>query len=181
MKTSFVEPEGQVEASVLRPDGKERIPGVVISYSAIAAGTKTADMFQFAQALARAGAASIVLGGTLALPTSENNTERTHRFVGCAAEWLAQNAKIDGERVAAIAPETFWKGWSSGDTFCSSMGQPCWTLRGGVGFPQLDLGRLVTDDVRDSADFLHKLLNLNEIKPEWLANIVTTAPPAATK
>jgi len=109
MRTSFVEAEGKVEASVLRPDGEERIPAVIISYSAITPENKTADMFLFAQALARAGAAAIVLGGTLALPPSENNTERTHHLVGCAAEWLVQNAKIDGERVATIAPESSGK------------------------------------------------------------------------
>jgi len=180
LRTSFREPEEQVGATVLRPDAKKMVPGVVISYSAVTSEKKAADMLQFALALARAGAASIVLDDTLALPTSEHDDERTHRLVECASEWLVQNASVDGERVAAIAPENFWKGWSS-DTFCSSDGQPCWTLRGGVGFPQLALERLVSDDVISSADFLHTLLNLEEIRPEWLTDVVVTVPQSAAK
>lgn len=172
-RVDFVESEGKIGASVLTPvaNGK-KIPGVIISHSSVVSKDKKADMLRLAWALSRAGAASIIFDGTAISPVLDNEGERVHRLVPCAAEWLVENARVDGNRVAAIAPEKFWHGWSGSEEFCAATGKPCWPIQGGVGFPQADVETIVLEDFRSSADFLQGLLKLDQIKPDWVVGVV---------
>jgi hypothetical protein len=173
LRTSLIEPAGKIGASVLVPDSNgKKLPGIVISHAVVIGKDKKADMLRLAWALSRAGAMSIVLDGTIISPVSDDEAERIHRLVPCAAEWLVENEKADGDQIAAIAPEKFWHGWSGSSSFCASSGQPCWPIKGGVGFPQSDTETIVVGDFRSSADFLRGLLKLQEIKPEWLDKVL---------
>jgi len=60
-----VEKSGKVGAAVFIPDGNEPLPSIVFSHSAIHGPTNDTDLLRFAWAMARAGAASIVLDGVI--------------------------------------------------------------------------------------------------------------------
>src|SRR5271169_5165235 len=64
-KVTVIEKSGKVEATVFIPDGDDSLPGIVFTHSAIHGPYDNADLLRFAWALARAGAASIVLDGAI--------------------------------------------------------------------------------------------------------------------
>ncbi|HXZ41390.1 MAG TPA: hypothetical protein VEG68_11680 [Terriglobales bacterium] len=170
-RVSFAEADGKVGASVFIPASKEgRIPNVVISHSLITGKNARADMLRFAWALARAGAATIILDGTFASPLSTDDSERVRRLMACAGQWLQQKTKAEPYQTTAIAPDTFWSGWSGNE-------EP-WSPSAGVEFPQ-DSSKtesITANDFRGSADFLRGWLKLNEVKSEWLADVVEAVP-----
>ena len=64
-RVSFVEPTGKIGASVFIPDSRAPVPGIIFSHSSARDPDGRWDVLRFAWALARAGAASIILDGTL--------------------------------------------------------------------------------------------------------------------
>src|ERR1700676_4123536 len=64
-RVAVIEPNKKVQATVFIPDGSGPMPGIVFSHSAIHGSSNNTDLLQFAWALARAGAASIVLDGVI--------------------------------------------------------------------------------------------------------------------
>ena len=64
-RLTVMEKSGKVGATVFIPDGNEPLPSIVFSHSAIHGPNNDADLLRFAWAMARAGAASIVLDGVI--------------------------------------------------------------------------------------------------------------------
>jgi hypothetical protein len=78
-------------ATVFLPASDKPTPGILFSYSAMKGAEGGADLLRFAYAMARAGAASIVLDGTMswdrASDTSTDN-QRSPHLLACAGQWL---------------------------------------------------------------------------------------------
>jgi hypothetical protein len=90
-RLTVMEKSGNVGATVFIPDGNELLPSIVFSRSAIHGPNHDADLLRFAWALARAGAASIVLAGVINWKSGPNDDSiRPPEFQFCAGQWLLQ-------------------------------------------------------------------------------------------
>ena len=173
-RVGFHETYGEVGATVFIPDSEEPVPGIVFSNSAIHGRSNNTDLVRFALALARSGAASIVLDGDIEWGTPKYDAKREPHVMACAGQWLLMNARLDNERLGVAG--TF-AGWGGGHTpICQSGERPCW-------HPHLALTFGETSDVEwyntnnmltlegqlRMARFVQRHWHLAEVKPEWLA------------
>jgi hypothetical protein len=181
-RVTIVEPNSEVKATVFIPDGSEPLPGIVFSHSAIHGPSNDTDLLRFAWALARAGAASIVLDGAIDWQSPNDESIRPPEFQFCAGQWLLQHVNLDLTRAADAGNHKV--GWIDNDvSHCGleSGKARCWP--GGL---WLDFGQtgqaesrntdamLTLDGQLRMAQFAQKHLKLKEVKAEWLAE--TTQP-----
>src|ERR1700687_1668149 len=99
-RVAVIEPKKEVQATVFIPDGNEPMPAIVFSHSAIHGSSNNTDLLQFAWALARAGAASIVLDGVSDWQSPNDDSIRPPEFQFCAGQWLFQHVNLDPTRTA---------------------------------------------------------------------------------
>lgn len=172
-RVTFFEPTGEVGASALVPETDAPFPGIVFSHSAILGANGSADLSQFALALARAGAASIVLDGTIDWRIPNDNSGRSPHLMACAGQWLLLHAKLDRQRLARAGPTRHWGG---GDTpFCLPGEVPCWHGGAWLNFGQTSTAEFYNTEQMltpagqlSMARFAQHVLRLKEVKPEWL-------------
>ena len=181
---TVIEKSRKVGATVFIPDGNDPLPSIVFSHSAIHGPNNDTDLLRFAWALARAGAASIVLDGVINWQLGPNDDSiRPPEFQFCAGQWLFQNLSLDLTRAADAGTQKL--GWI--DNRVSRCGversgkAQCWP-----GSYWLDFGQTGEAESRNTDEMLtlkgqvfmaqvaQKRLRLKEIKPEWLAE---TAQP----
>jgi hypothetical protein len=136
-------------------------------------------------ALARAGAASIVLDGTIEWLTPNDDSIRPTEFQFCAGQWLFQHVNLDLHRLANAG--NLRTGWiPDGLNRCGveQSGQArCWPGGLGMGFGQTGPAESRNTDLMLTlqgqlwmARISQKQLNLREIDPEWLTD--AAVPPA---
>jgi len=177
---TILEPSGEHRARVFIPDSASPMPGIVFSHSAIHGNDHTADLGHFAQALARAGAASIVLDGTIEWETPNDNQKRDPHLMACAGQWLLLNARLDPMRLAVAGPSD----WGGGKTpWCQPGESPCWHPNGWLNFGQTTPAEFTnTESMLTAAGqlrvarFAERTLHLREVQREWL--IGSVGPPA---
>ena len=104
---SFTGSFGKRTAHVFLPDTTEPVPGIAFSYSSIQYEDSLTDLRPFARALARAGAASIMLDGTIDWHAPNDDFKRPWVEFNCAAKWLMATANLDPERLAIGGPIQF--------------------------------------------------------------------------
>jgi hypothetical protein len=97
----------QADRSRLLPDDTGPVPGIAFSYSSIQYEDSLTDLRPFARALARAGAASIMLDDTIDWHTPNDDFKRPWAEFNCAAKWLMATASLDPERLAIGGPIQF--------------------------------------------------------------------------
>jgi hypothetical protein len=184
-RVAVIEPGSEVKATVFIPDGSEPLPGIVFSHSAIHGPSNDTDLLRFAWALARAGAASIVLDGVIDWQSPNDEAIRPPEFQFCAGQWLFQHANLDLTRTADAGNHKI--GWIDNDvTSCGlERSGKAWCWPGGM---WLDFGQTGQAESRNTdkmltfegqlwmARFAQKYLRLKEVKPEWLAE--TAEPPS---
>jgi hypothetical protein len=183
-RISVIEPVDTVRATVFIPDASEPVPGIVFSHSAIHGRSSYANLLLFALALARAGAASIVLDGTIDWQLPNDEAIRPPEFQFCAGQWLLQHVNIDVTRTADAGNHKV--GWIENDVSPCGLGPGgprCWP--GGL---WLDFGQAGQAESRNTdamltlqgqlwmAQVAQKQLKLKEIKPEWLAGTALFFP-----
>ena len=112
-RLAVIEPNSEVKATVFIPDGSEPLPGIVFSHSAIHGPSNDTDLLRFAWALARAGAASIVLDGAIDWQSPNDESIRPPEFQFCAGQWLLQHVNIDLTRAADAGNHKI--GWIEND------------------------------------------------------------------
>lgn len=187
-RLAVIEKSGKVGATVFIPDGNEPLPGIVFSHSAIHGPNNNTDFLRFAWALARAGAASIVLDGVIDWQLGPNDDSiRPPEFQFCAGQWLLQHVNIDLTRAADAGNHKI--GWIEDDVSpcgvdAESGKAPCWP-GGGL---WLDFGQIGQAESRNTdsmltlegqlwmARFAQKHLKLKEIEPEWLTETKSGFP-----
>ena len=98
-RVTIVESSGEVGATVLIPRAARPMPGMLLTHSAIDGPDNRADLLHFAQAMARAGAASIVLDGDLNWKQGTENNARAPHLMSCAGQWLLKHANLDPRRL----------------------------------------------------------------------------------
>jgi hypothetical protein len=183
-RLAVIEKSGKVGATVFIPDGNEPLPSIVFSHSAIHGPNNDTDLLRFAWAMARAGAASIVLDGVIDWQSGPNDESiRSPEFQFCAGQWLFQNLTLDLTRTADAGNRKL--GWIDNDVSGCGVEQSgkarCWP--GGY---WLDFGQTGDAESRNTDEMLtlkgqmfmaqaaQKSLKLKEIRPEWLTE--TTQP-----
>lgn len=176
---SFQGDFGRLRAYVFIPDTDEPVPGVAFSQSAIQYSDSLTDLRPFARALALAGAASIMLDGTIDWHRPNDDSKRPMTELACASQWLAANANLDLRRLAIGGPIKIDGPIRIGDTpFCHAPDkQPCgdvgWYINFGWNSPPeihyTEMMKTPQGQLRfiRSANFLESY-NLKEIKLEWL-------------
>jgi hypothetical protein len=172
-RVKIFESSDEVEATVLFPNSDVPVPGIIFSHSAILGPNGSADLRQFAWSLARAGAASIILDGTIDWQVPNDNSGRAPHLMACAGQWLLLHAKLDRRRLAHAGPTRHWGG---NDTpFCLPGEVPCWLGRLWLNFGQTspaefgNTERMLTPEGRlGMAQFAQDALHLKEVNPEWL-------------
>jgi len=187
-RIAVIEKSGKVGATVFIPDGNEPLPGIVFSHSAIHGPNNDTDLLRFASALARAGAASIVLDGVIDWQSGPNDDSiRPPEFQFCAGQWLLQHANIDLTRAADAGNHTV--GWIDNDVSPCGVDVESGKARCWPGGFQLDFGQIGQAESRNTDEMLtlkgqifmaqaaRKRLNLKEVQPEWL----TEATPPFSK
>lgn len=98
-------PSGVVNAYAYIPESSQKLPGVVFSHSKVRYSDSTADLLPLARDIARAGAAVIVLDGTMLWPPTDDNTNRERgQFTIAALSWMLRHTNVDPGRVAYIGP-----------------------------------------------------------------------------
>ena len=173
-RVTFKESYGEVAASVLIPDSENPLPGLVFSHSGIHGPTTRTDLARFALALARAGAASVVLDGTIEWMTPNDDSKRAAHVMSCAGQWLLLNASLDRHRLSIAGSSISWGG---GDTpFCLPGERPCWKPNSWLGFGQAASvesrntnAMLTLNGQMRMANFVQKVLGLAVLRPEWFA------------
>jgi hypothetical protein len=174
-RVGLIEPTGEVEATVFIPDSDALLPAILFSHAAIHGATSNTDLRRFALALARAGAASIVLDGTIEWQTPNDESGRAPHLLACAGQWLLLHAKLDRHRLAHAGPRG---GWGGGETpFCQEGESPCWQpgpwlnfgLTGAAEFHNTEDMLTLQGQLR-MARFAQEQLKLKEIKREWLTD-----------
>jgi hypothetical protein len=109
-RLAVIEKSGTLGATVFIPDGNDPLPGIVFSHSAIHGPNNDTDLLRFAWALARAGAASIVLDGVIDWELGPNDDSiRPRKFQFCAEQWLFRHVNLDLHRLADAG--NFRHGW----------------------------------------------------------------------
>ena len=184
-KVTVIEKNGKVEATVFIPDRNDPLPGIVFTHSAIHGPYNNADLLRFAWALARAGAASIVLDGAIEWLTPNDDSIRPTEFQFCAGQWLFQNVNLDLQRLADAG--NFRVGWiPDGLNQCGieqSGKARCWPGGFWMGFGQTSPVEshntnlmLTVQGQLWMAQVAQKQLHLKEINPEWLTDTVVPLP-----
>jgi hypothetical protein len=186
-RLAVLEKTGKVGATVFIPDGNEPLPSIVFSHSAIHGPHNDTDLLRFAWAMARAGAASIVLDGVIDWHSGPNDESiRPPEFQFCAGQWLFQNLSLDLTRTADAGNHKI--GWIENDVSpcgvdVESGKAPCWA--GGF---WLDFGQIGQAESRNTDGMLtlkgqmfmaqaaQKRLKLKEVKPEWLTETAEPLP-----
>jgi hypothetical protein len=181
-----LEKSGKVGATVFIPDSDEPLPGIVFSHSAIRGPNNNTDLLRFAWALARAGAASIVLDGVIHWQSGPNDDSiRPREFQFCAEQWVFEHVHLDlhrladaGSRKAGFIPDglNYCRLKISGEARCWPPG--FWLDFGQTGEPasrntdeMLTLkGRILI------AQLAQRRLKLKEIKPEWFTETAQPLP-----
>lgn len=183
-RLTVIEKNGKVGATVFIPDGNEPLPSIVFSHSAIHGPTNDTDLLRFAWAMARAGAASIVLDGVINWQSGPNDDSiRSPEFQFCAAQWLFQNLSLDLARTADAGNQKL--GWIDNDVNRCGVERSgkarCWPSNYWLDFGQIgDAESRNTDEMltlkgqMSMAQGLQKHLKLKELKLEWLTE---TAQP----
>ena len=173
-RVGIIENGGEIEATILIPDGDTPLPGALISHSSIHGPTSSADLLRFAWALARAGAAVIVLHGTLEWDPPNNESVRDPHLMACAGQSLMLNTTLDRHRLLLAGTNG---GWGGGDTpLCMVREQPCFAPTSEIGFGETwgvaesaNTDKMLTIEGQlQIARWARKHLQLSEIKPEWL-------------
>jgi hypothetical protein len=181
-----MEGSGKIGATVFIPDGNEPLPSIVFSHSAIHGPNNDADLLRFALALARAGAASIVLDGVINWQSGPNDDSiRPPEFQFCAGQWLFENLSLDLTRTAEAGTQKL--GWIDNEVSRRGVERSgkarCWP--GGV---WLDFGQTGQAESRNTdemltlkgqifmAQFAQRHLKLKDINPEWLTETAQPLP-----
>jgi hypothetical protein len=171
LKVSFLEPNGKHGAHVVMPDSDSPVPGIVFSHSAIHGVNTSTDLLRFARGLARAGAASIVLDGTVEWETPNDDSKQPYHLVACAEHWLLQNGNADRDRLAQAGPGA-WVG--SGGYYCLVGKYPCYHSRAILPFGETsdtefrNTEKMLTREGRlEMAQWMQRHLELKEINPAW--------------
>ncbi|MGD1082491.1 MAG: hypothetical protein ABR881_29595 [Candidatus Sulfotelmatobacter sp.] len=181
-RVAVIEPSSEVKATVFIPDGTDPLPGIVFSHSAIHGPSNNTDLLRFAWALARAGAASIVLDGAIDWQSPNDESIRPPEFQFCAGQWLLEHVNLDLTRAADAGNHKV--GWIDNDL--SHCGLETGKARCWPGGLWLDFGQTGQAESRNTDDmltlegqlrmahFAQRHLKLKEVNPEWLTE---TAQP----
>ena len=109
----MIESHKEMQATVFIPEGDEPVAGIVFSHSMIHGSSTDTDLLRFAWALARAGAASIVLDGTIDWLSPNDDSIRPPEFQFCAGQWLFQHVNLDPTRAVDAGNRKI--GWVDAD------------------------------------------------------------------
>jgi hypothetical protein len=172
LRVGFLEPSGEREAHIFVPDSDTPIPGIVFSHSSIHSANTRVDLPRFARGLALAGAASIVLDGTIEWETPNDNSKQPYHLMACASHWLLENVDVDRQRLAQAGPGA-WVG--TGGYYCvEAEPLPCYHSQAILNFGETsnaefrNTERMLTRAGRlEMAQWTQRELNLKEINPEW--------------
>lgn len=171
-RVTIVEASGEVGATVLIPKAERPMPGMLLTHSAIDGPENRADLLHFAQAMARAGAASIVLDGDLNWKQGNSDNRRAPHLMACAGQWLLKHANLDPRRLVLGGPSGEWGG---GDTPNCLPGEiPCWSDIGWLNFgipgqPTVTNKMLTTEGQYELARAVARWVKLGTLQPEWFA------------
>lgn len=184
-RLTVMEKSGEVGATVFIPDGNGALPSIVFSHSAIHGPNNDADLLRFAWALARAGAASIVLDGAINWQSGPNDDSiRPPEFQFCAAQWLLQHLSLDLTRTSDAGNQQL--GWVDNDVSrCGverSVRARCWPGGVWLDFGQTGEAARNTDEMLTlngqmaMAYGVQKHLKLKQVKREWLTDTAQRLP-----
>lgn len=172
-----IEGDREIDATVFIPDAHEHFPGVLVTHSSIQGPASTVNLLRFAWALTRAGAASMVLNGTIEWQVPNDQSARDPHVIACAGQWLVIHANLDRHRLLLVGPQGRWGG---GDTpFCQTGELPCFKPNANIGLGQTGVAESANTNLMLSppsgalalARWAQKDLGLAEINPEWLTGI----------
>jgi hypothetical protein len=184
-RTAIIEKKGTVEATVFIPSGEQPVPGIIFTHSAIHGRESTADLRRFALALSHAGAAFIVLDGTIEWQWPNDDSIRPTEFQFCAGLWLMRNVNLDLTREGEAGTSKSVKVGHTPEDM-PHCGEParCWRGTAWAGFGQIsqvesrNTDQMLTPEGQiQMAKFFQKELGLKPIDPQWLAEAVPTALP----
>jgi len=176
-RVGLIEANREIDATVFIPDANVHFPGVLVTHSAIQGPTSAVSLLRFAWALTRAGAASMVLNGTIEWQVPNDQSARDPHVMACAGQWLVIHANLDRHRLLLVGPQGRWGG---GDTpFCQIGERPCFQPKANIGLGQTDTAESANTNLMLSppsgalalARWAQKDLGLAEINPEWLTGI----------
>jgi hypothetical protein len=164
----------EVSAHAFVPDGPDPVAGIALSFSAIQNWDDRTDLLPFAWALARAGAASIVLDRPIKWGPLDDEANLDPSVMSCASQWLMKHVILDRDRLA----NTGLYGWNDDCDWATSR---CWTNHFGMGFGQTGPVEFRNTELMMTlkgqlwmAKAAQKELRLSEIKPEWLTHVIDT-------
>ena len=157
----------KVMAHLYITDGDAPLPLILFSHSAIHSYKGTTDLLPFAMAMARAGAASLVLDRTIKWEPFDEAANRDHSVMECAALWMTKQIRVDEQRVGTSGSYMFQQRSSNGTTN--------WGLISSAGYGFLTPAEQLNTKYMMSASgqlkiaaFFSRALRLSAVKPEWL-------------
>lgn len=173
----LIEADKEIDATVFIPDADQHLPGVLVTHSAIQGHAFAVSLLRFAWALSRAGAASMVLNGTIEWQVPNDQSARDPHVMACAGQWLFGHANLDRQRLLLVGPQGHWGG---GDTpFCQIGEHPCFQPKANIALGQTGMAGSANTNLMLSppggalalARWAQKDLGLAEINPEWLTGV----------
>lgn len=175
LRVNIVEPTGTVGASVFIPEETREVPGALFSHASIHGNEANSDLRRFGWALARAGAAVIVLDGAIDWRTPSDNSVRDPHVMACAGQWLTVNAKLDTQRILLVGTHG---NWGYGETpVCQAGEQPCFQPQSEIGLGQIAAASntdelLAGRAMNGFAEFAQRHLKLTALDTGVLAGVV---------
>ena len=162
-----------VLAYIFIPDSQSSVPGIAFAHSGIQTWKGRTDLLPFARALARAGAASIVLDRTIQWEPLNDETNRASSVMLCATQWMFSHVNLDTDRLATAGPDD----WLAQENCAPSVGRDCWRRRplwlnyGETSNAEsINTNSMLTlDGQLYMARFAQRVLRLREVKREWLS------------
>jgi hypothetical protein len=176
LRVSFTDISGKAPVSTSAhafvPDSSDPVAGIAVSFAAIQDWDKRTDLLPFAWALARAGAASIVLDRAIQWGPLDDAANLASSVMSCASEWLMSHANLDRDRLATAG----LYGWNDDCDWATSR---CWTSHFGMGFGQTGPVEFHNTELMMTlkgqlwmAKAAQKQLRLSAIQPEWLTHVI---------
>ncbi len=159
-----------VNAHVYVPDGDGPFPMILFSHSAIHSNKGTSDLLPYAFAMARGGAASIVLERTIQWEPYDEDANKDRSVMDCASHWLATNIKFNGHLSTLGTYGGYWHGLYTAE-YCKSMPHDGCHVAVGLGWmkpaEQLNTEYLLSEEhYARAAQWMARHLQLT-IDPSW--------------
>jgi hypothetical protein len=159
----------ELTALGIRPDSPMPKPGVLITHSNIDAGDRKANLLPLGTALAKSGAAVLILRRTVHWIPLQDDVNRSGVLMDCVGDWIIAKFNVDKSHFTYFGPAN------------STESQPLlygphvvWVPFAQIPNSEYTEHLLTVKGQKRTADWITRHMGLPKVKPEWLTAMYFT-------